>query len=112
LNPALRDPERHEFWPGFAIAVVGALLLVGGARHMTGIDTAEGGSAWETQLMKAFASGGLQYASHIAPPPPPRLEDPAAQAAAFDRWARERDSAAPPTWKVRVDTSAKTPCPT
>jgi hypothetical protein len=112
VNPALRDRERHEFWPGFIVALIGALLLFCGARHMTNVETVDGGNAWETQLVKAFSASGLQYASQIAPPPPPRVDDPAAGAEALDRWAREQANAAPPTWKVRVDVEAKTPCPT
>jgi hypothetical protein len=112
VNPALRDPERHEFWPGFIAALIGVVLVFCGARHLTGVDTVEGATAWETQLMKAFSVGGLQFASQLAPPAPPKLEDPTAAAEALDRWAREVASAAPPSWKVRVDTGAKKACPT
>ena len=76
-----------------------------GARHLTGVDTVEGDTAWETQLMKAFSSGGLQFADQVAPPPPPKGGD----AEALARWAKQ---SAPPAWKVRVDAGAKTPCPT
>ncbi len=108
LNPALRDLERHDFWPGFIAALIGIILAFGGARHLTNVDTVDGGNAWETQLIKAFAFDGLQYADKLAPPPPPRGDDPEA----FERWARQNREAQPPTWKVRVDTAAKTPCPT
>ena len=112
LNPALRALERHEFWPGFIAALIALVLVLCGARHLTAIDTLEGSSAWETQLVKAFSSGGLQYADRLPAPPPPSLDDPAAQAEALDRWARQNAQAAAPTWKVRVNTEAKTPCPT
>jgi hypothetical protein len=112
VNPALRDLEQHEFWPGFILALIGGVLLYIGVRHLTRVDTVEGATAWETQLVRAFSSGGLQYPSQLAPPPPPKLEDPAATAEALDRWTRQRASAETPSWKVRVDTGAKTRCPT
>jgi hypothetical protein len=112
LNPAQRDRERHDFWPGFVAALIGGVLLFCGARHLTGVETVEGSTAWESQLTKAFSVCGLQYASQIPAPPPPKLDDPAAAAEALDRWARQNASAAPPTWKVRVDTGAKKACPT
>ena len=112
VNPALRDREHHDFWPGFITALIGVVLLFAGARHLTGVDTVEGGTAWETQLMRAFSSGGLQYADRMPPPAPPKLDDPAASAEALDRWARENADAAPPSWRIRVDIGAKQACPT
>jgi hypothetical protein len=112
VDPALRDLERHDFWPGFAAALVGLILLYCGLRHLTVVETVDGGTARESQLVKAFSSGGLQYPQQIAPAPPPRLADASAQAEALDRWARQQANAEPPRWKVRVDTGAKTPCPT
>ena len=111
INPATRDPERHEFWPGFVAAVIGAVLVYSGARHSTGVDTVDGAAARETQLIKAFALGGLRYPEPPSPPPS-RPEDPEASAEALDRWAKQQALAEPPTWKVREDTGAKTPCPT
>ncbi|HWH71961.1 MAG TPA: hypothetical protein VNT26_21545 [Candidatus Sulfotelmatobacter sp.] len=108
VNPALRDREYHSFWPGFVTSLVGLVLLVCGARHLTGVETKDGSRAWETQLVKAYSSGGLQYATQIAPPPPPKTDDPAA----LERWAKQNAQAETPTWKVRVDTEASTPCPT
>jgi hypothetical protein len=105
VNPAMRDAERHDFWTGFVLAVVGFVLLLCGARHLTGVETVQGGTAWETQLVKAFSSGGLRFPEQVAPPPPPKDADPAA----LERWARQNP---PPTWKVRVDAGATTPCPT
>jgi len=112
INPASRAPEHHDFWPGFIAALAGAIVVFCGARHLTNVDTADGGTAWETQLVKAFSSGGVQYASQVKPPEPPKLDDPAAEAEALDRWSKQQASWQPPTWKIRVDTSATTPCPT
>jgi hypothetical protein len=108
VDPASRDLERHDFWPGFVVALIGAILLFCGARNVTDVQTVEGGSAWETQLVRAFAFSGLQFADQVASPPPPSGDDPAA----MERWARENRHFEMPTWKVRVDTAAKTPCPT
>ncbi len=116
LNPSLRASEEHDFWPGLVLVVAGAVFLFSGFRHVTGIDTVTGGSAWETQLIHAFSSGGLQHASksQAAPPPKPADpgEDPSRAAAALDRWSKQQVAASALTWKVRVDTGAKTPCPT
>ena len=112
VNPALRAQEHHDFWPGFIAALAGVIVVFSGARHLTNVDTADGGTAWETQLVKAFSSGGMQYASKVSPPAPPKLDDPAAEAEALERWSKQQAAWQPPTWKIRVDTSAKTPCPT
>ena len=85
VNPALRDVERHDFWPGFIAALIGIILTFCGVRHLTAVDTVDGGNAWETQLIKAFAFDGSQYADKMAPPPPPRGDDPEA----LERWARQ-----------------------
>ena len=108
VNPAARDAEHHDFWPGFVAVLIGAVLVFCGARRATSIDTVDGGSASEPQLMMAFAFDGLQYADRLAPPPPPRGDDPEA----LERWARESRKSEALTWKVRVDTAARTPCPT
>ncbi|MEI6391445.1 MAG: hypothetical protein WCT12_10100 [Verrucomicrobiota bacterium] len=110
VNPALRDLERHDFWPGFIAALIGGVLVFCGAQHLTGVDTVEGNTAWETQLMRAFSVGGLQYADQMAPPASPKPDN--AAAGALDHWARQDANAAPLTWKVRVDTGAKKACPT
>ena len=108
VNPALRDVEHHDFWPGLVAVLIGAVLAFCGARRLTNIDTVDGGSASEPQLIMAFAFDGLQYADRMAPPPPPKGDDPEA----LERWAREQRKAESPAWKVRVDTAARTPCPT
>jgi hypothetical protein len=113
VNPALRAVERHSFWPGFALAIIATGLLFSGARHLTGIETTDGDTARETQLVKAYSSGGLKFPDLAPPPPPPPKDaDPIAAAAALDRWQRQAAQAPPPKWKVRVDTSAAAACPT
>jgi len=108
VNRAVRRLERHDWWTGLALALVGSVLLLCGARHLTSVETVEGGTAWETQLVKAFASSGLQFPDQVAPPPPPKGNDPVA----LERWAKRNEQFSPPTWKVRVDTAASAPCPT
>jgi hypothetical protein len=110
LNPALRDPERHDFWPGLIAAIIGLVLGVCGVRHLTGLETVDGGTATETQLVKACSTGGLKYPEPA--PPPSRLDDPVAAAAALERWQRQNTRGELAAQKVRVDTEAKTPCPT
>lgn len=112
VNPAARDLERHDFWPGLAAVLAGAAVLLCGARHFTSVDTASGGTATEVQLVKAFASGGLQYASEQSAPPPPNLAGVANPSEALDRWARQQSNVQAPTWKIRVDLGAKAACPT
>ena len=112
VNPATRAIEGHEFWPGFVAALAGAVVMFCGARHLTGVGTSDGNTAWETQLVKAFSSGGVQYASQLPPPPPPDLNNTPNPGQAMDRWAKQLADARPPDWKIRVDVSAQTPCPT
>ena len=108
ISPASRAQERHDFWPGFIAALIGIILAFCGARHLTAVDTVDGATASEIQLVKAFTFDGLQYPDQVAPPPPPKGNDPEA----LERWARQTRNTEAPTWKVRVDTAAKTPCPT
>jgi len=112
VNPAKRALERHEVWPGLVAALAGVALAFIGARHLTSVDTVDGGTAWESQLTKAFSSAGVQYASEQPPPPPPNLEGLANPAEALDRWARQQANAQPLSWKIRVDLGAKAACPT
>ena len=113
VNPARRDVEHHDFWPGSIMTLIGIVLVLGGAQHLTSVDTVEGSTASEVQLMKAFSSGGLQYPDQQPlPPPPVKPDDAALRAEVLERWARDQARATTPTWKVRVDTGAKTPCPT
>ena len=111
VNPALRDLEQHDFWPGFIAALIGVILVFCGARHLTGVDTVDGDTAWETQLVKAFSSVACNIPVKSPPPRRPRWRIPSPAAEALDRWAREQANAAPPTWKVRVDTGAKNALP-
>ena len=112
VNAAVARAGAHDFWPGFVVALAGVAVVFCGARHLTSVDTADGNTASETQLVKAFSSGGVQYASEQAPPPPPNLEDVANPAEALDRWARQQANVQPPAWKIRVDLGAKAACPT
>jgi len=112
INPTQRSLERHDFWPAFVATVAGVLVAFCGARHLTGVDTTGSDTASETQLVRAFSSGGVQYASDQAPPPPPNLEGVANPAEALDRWAKNQANFQPPSWKIRVDLSAKAACPT
>jgi hypothetical protein len=113
VDVSRRNPERHSFWPGFAFTLLGLGLLLVGALRSTGVGTVDGDDAREVQLMKAFTSGGLEYAGDAEPPEPPKpTGNPAVDAAALARWDKEMANAEPPTWKVRVDTAAKDPCPT
>ena len=110
IRPFSRDAERHEFWPGFIVALIGAAVLVCGARHLTDVETLTGGSAWETQLIKAFSSGGLQYGTTAPPPRPGDLNDPTIFRP--PSTASERLVASTGRSKVRINTAAKNPCPT
>jgi len=113
VQPALRPTEAHGFWPGFVALVFGCVLTLAGARHMTSIETVDGATALHTQLIKAFSSGGLRYASQVSTPPPKVDDaDPGATAEAWERWQRKQAVSSSPGWKVRVDTGAHDPCPT
>jgi hypothetical protein len=112
VNPVLRAREHHDFWAGFVTALAAVAILFCGARHLTNVGTTDDGTAWETQLIKAFSSDGLQYASQQAAPPPPRLDNVANPAEVLDRWARQQANAQPLSWKIRVDVGSETPCPT
>jgi len=108
LNAALRDLEHHDFWGGFVVALIGLVLVFGGVRHLTGIETVEGGTATEMQLMKAYSFSGLQFPDQLPVPRPPEGND----LAALDRWMKQNAHPVAPAWKVRVDLGAKTACPT
>ncbi len=110
IQPALRDPERHDFWPGFICALIGLIVMFVGARHLTGVETTDGGSAWETQLIKAFSSGGIEIGIPAPKPAavgPDGLPEPAV---APEPEPREPEPGL--LSKVRVNLGAKTPCPT
>lgn len=110
INPALRDPERHDFWTGFVLVLVSLFVLVCGATHITNVDTVEGSTAREAQLVKAFTSGGLEFTTPEAMPKPAEPGDPAAEAKALEQM--ERVTARQAKGKYRVNTGAQVPCPT
>ena len=110
IQPSQRPAERAEFWPGFILSIIGLLVLLAGTQHLTGVDTTDGGTARETQLMKAFASGGLEMVEAAPLPDPGAFADPAQAAAAIEQW--ERASARSTGPKFRVNTGAANPCPT
>jgi hypothetical protein len=113
VDAARRDPERHGFWAGLVVTLIGLMLLLAGALRSTAVNTIEDRPARETELVRAFALGGLQYADQMEPPTPPvPTGDPVADAEALARWDQEQANAEAPTWRLRVDTTAKTPCPT
>lgn len=110
IQRSVRETERRDSSAGLALVLVGLALLCWGAIRVTGLDTLSGDDASERQLMKAFASGGLQISDPAALPPPSILNDPALAAAAFERM-QERDRKQDKL-TFKVDTSAATPCPT
>jgi hypothetical protein len=110
VNPLLRNTERHDFWPAAIITAVALALLVVGISRSTNVETVDGGSATESQLVKAFARGGLQFLAASAPIDPAAFADPDAAAAAMDQAARVTDL--PLRNRYRVNTDAADPCPT
>ncbi|MBM3878592.1 MAG: hypothetical protein FJ387_02580 [Verrucomicrobia bacterium] len=110
VDPLLRDAERHDFWLGLGVALVAIILLLSGARHVTGIETEPGQSARETQLVRAFARGGLEFQEAVISLDPALFEDPSQAAAALDRAARIVEL--PLRDRYRVNLGAKDPCPT
>ena len=115
VDPSRRASEQHSFTPALLVSLLAITLVCIGSTRSTGVQTVQGARATETQLVKAFSSGGIQYASQLAATPPPRpTDDPVASAAALERWAknRETDAGDHPDWRIRVDPAATTPCPT
>jgi hypothetical protein len=90
--------------------LVAAVLLVAGTQHLTGLETQLGEVATEPQLIKAFASGGLERVDTLTLPDPALFEDPAALAAMLERWSDATVQA--PRSRYRVNTGAADPCPT
>lgn len=107
---SLRDPERHDFWLGFGLALAALVLVVLGVARPTKVETTEGELATVFELTKGFARGGLTVQEAVSPPDPALYSDPAAMAAALQRMAKER--AAGPRLRYRVNTGAVDPCPT
>jgi len=105
-----RNSERHRFGPGFAVLLVALALVLYGSVRATGLPTQEDDPARETQLIKAFARGGLEFRTAHVRLDPASLADPTRAAAALDRAARVADL--PLRERYRVNTSAVDPCPT
>lgn len=110
MNPLRRDPERHDFWLGGFLSIVAGFSVICGALHRTEVDTTDGNSAREFQLVKSFTCGGLKAEAAVKPPDPALYSDPATLAEALERMAREE--ARSPRLKYRVNVGAAAPCPT
>lgn len=108
--PQTRDPEQHAFWPGLLGVLVASLLLLIGSLDLTAVPTEDDGSARETQLVKAFARGGLRFQEARVRLDPATLAEPGRAAAAMDQAARIADL--PLRERYRVNLSAADPCPT
>ncbi len=110
IQPALRDAEAHEFWPGFIGALAGLIVLVVGARHITAVETTDGDIAYETQLIRAFSSGGIQYLDRTARPMPRDSFGPPGMVPPPEPPRGE--PLAGPRWVIKVNLGAKKGCPT
>lgn len=106
----LRPTEAHGGWLGLMVILIAAALLTTGAQHWTQVNTTDGNSAKEAQLVKAFTCGGLQAKTAVTMPDLSQYDDPAQAAAALDRMARERAHSFP--IRYQVNTGAADPCPT
>jgi hypothetical protein len=110
VHPLLRNTEQHDFWPAAVIAAIALALLFSGARQMTSVETTDGASASEVQLVKAFSRGGLQFRTPSAANDPALIVDPDAATTAMDEAARVAEL--PLRERYRVNTGAVDPCPT
>jgi len=110
VDSARRNPEDHDFWPGFGVAVIALLLLFHGARQSTGLETQDGAAASEFELIQAFARGGLHFDRATFAFDPGMFDDPGQIAAEMDRAARLAER--PLRERYRVNTAAADPCPT
>ena len=108
VNPALRELERHDFWPGFIAALIGIILTFCGARHLTDVDTVMAAPPGKRSWSKPFPSMACNTPIRLRRPRPREGMIPKRSNAGPDKTATTEA----PTWKVRVDTAAKTPCPT
>ena len=110
VDPLRRDPEHHDFWPGFILVVIAIALIGTGATHVTSVETTDGDSAWEAQLIKAFSCGGLLVEDAVPVTDPALFDDPAAAAAALEELAQAEEGSF--LFKYVVNTGASDPCPT
>lgn len=112
INRLTRQTEEHDFWTGTVVAVIGLLFFIVGLRHLTGIETLDGNSAWETQIVKAFSTSGLRYGESTAAVSP-ALPDISAEAKSpLDHFNKAGTKKSHSIGRVRVDAGASTPCPT
>jgi hypothetical protein len=110
IRPRQRGTEDRDFWPAFIVVVVAILLLYTGANHQTRLETLDGHAASATQLIQAFATGGLIFEQPAIPSDPALFDDPILAAAEMDRAAEIADL--PLRDRYRVNTGAVDPCPT
>jgi len=110
VDPVKRDREEHDIWPALAVAVLALLLLFNGTRQPTTLETVEGESASEFQLIQAFGRGGLQFERATFSFDPVMFDDPQRIAAEMDRAAQRAER--PLRERYRVNTGAVDPCPT
>lgn len=99
-------------WTGAVLAGLGVLLVVAGWSHQTQLEAVSGGPVWERELLQAFAHGGLRYAAADSSVPPSDGDATAIAKALDEQERRQQAEGTGRRSKVRVDTSAKTPCPT
>ena len=111
IQPALRDRERHDFWPGLVCALIGLILLVSGARHLTGVETTGGETAWETELVKAFSNGGVQQVDTTVRPKRPEIPHPPGAFLPPEPPPPEAPTDGP-RWAIKVNLGATGGCPT
>jgi hypothetical protein len=110
ITPLARNNEDRDFWPAFAVALAAVFLLYAGVNHRTHIMTQDGDSASAMQLIRAFATGGLQFEAAEQSLDPALIDDPMQAAIAMDRAAAQADL--PLRARYRVNTGTADPCPT
>jgi hypothetical protein len=108
-----RDTERHSFWPACVVACAGLICLLWGLSRQTRAETTNGANATETQLMKAFASAGIQTApSSAAPTFPSGPGTPGFDPARPPEAVPPNVTAKAGRFKLRVNTESNAACPT
>ncbi len=112
IHPAQRLTESRSFWPGFILCLAGLLLALFGLGRITAVEKVSGDLALETDVNMAIAHGGVQLTGEEQQLTEPQTE-PAARAHATegtlaDAQLRVRSAKS----RLRIDLSAKEPCPT